>query len=161
MTKTTTISFDNLLCLGERSSDCHGFCAEPLKQWTWMVPEVKNVFFSALPSLCFTSYFENQLKKIQEYIDWDVSAYNFKSKTDFQQHETVHCLMIICLFRHFLFRSEAREDPYTDYYIWKDANSSNPGGVPNNWWGISAVQFIGKTQQNNYMFPTKEMPLSD
>ena len=33
----------------------------------------------------------------------------------------------------FLIRSEAREDPYTDYYIWKDANNSNPGGLPNNW----------------------------
>ena len=25
------------------------------------------------------------------------------------------------------FKSELREDPYTDYYIWKDKNESNPG----------------------------------
>ena len=24
-------------------------------------------------------------------------------------------------------KSEQREDPYTDYYIWKDRNESNPG----------------------------------
>lgn len=24
-------------------------------------------------------------------------------------------------------KSEQREDPYTDYYIWKDKNESNPG----------------------------------
>ena len=26
-------------------------------------------------------------------------------------------------------KSEQREDPYTDYYIWKDRNESNPGIV--------------------------------
>ena len=24
-------------------------------------------------------------------------------------------------------KSEQREDPYTDYYIWRDSNESNPG----------------------------------
>ena len=24
-------------------------------------------------------------------------------------------------------RSEQKEDPYTDYYIWRDRNESNPG----------------------------------
>ena len=151
MTKTTTISFDKLLCLGERSSDCHGFCAEPLKQRARMVHEVKNVFFQRCRHCASQVTLRISLDIFQKYISWDVSAYNFKSKIDFQQqkdnllpkHETVHCLMCIRFFRHFLFRSEAREDPYTDYYIWKDANSSNPGGVPNNWWGISALPFIG------------------
>ena len=26
-------------------------------------------------------------------------------------------------------RSEQKEDPYTDYYIWRDRNESNPGQV--------------------------------
>ena len=25
-------------------------------------------------------------------------------------------------------KSEEREEPYTDYYIWRDRNESNPGG---------------------------------
>ena len=113
-----------------------------------MVPEVKNVFSSATQVTQRIS-----LNILQECFGWNVLADNCKSKTDFQQqkddllsqHEAVQCLMIICFFHHFLFRSEAREDPYTDYYIWKDANSSNPGGLPNNWWGMSAVQSIENT----------------
>ena len=27
-------------------------------------------------------------------------------------------------------RSEAREEPYTDYYVWRDRNDSNPSNTP-------------------------------
>jgi len=58
-------------------------------------------------------------------------------------------------------RSEAREDPYTDYYIWKDANSSNPGGVPNNWLSVfrgSAWEWSELRGQFYYHAFTKEQP---
>ena len=28
-------------------------------------------------------------------------------------------------------KSEQREGPFTDYYIWKNRNESNPGEIPN------------------------------
>ena len=30
-------------------------------------------------------------------------------------------------------KSEQKEDPYTDYYIWRDRNESNPGEIPQTW----------------------------
>jgi len=58
-------------------------------------------------------------------------------------------------------RSEAREDPYTDYYIWKDANNSNPGGLPNNWLSVfrgPAWEWSEVRGQYYYHAFTKEQP---
>merc|ERR1712179_137361 len=50
-------------------------------------------------------------------------------------------------------KSENTEEPYTDYYIWRDRNESNPGGVPNNWLSVfrfSAWTWSEKRQQFYY-----------
>ena len=85
-----------------------------------MVPEVKNYVSSVAISLLLLKTFEETDKAVSK-----ISFYKFQSLPMFD----IFCIIS----RHFAFRSEAREDPFTDYYIWKDANSSNPGGVPNNW----------------------------
>ena len=58
-------------------------------------------------------------------------------------------------------KSEQKEEPYTDYYIWKDRNESNPGGVPNNWLGVfrgSAWEWSETRKQFYYHAFTKEQP---
>ena len=58
-------------------------------------------------------------------------------------------------------KSEAREAPYTDYYIWRDANTSNPGSLPNNWLSVfrgSAWQWSEARGQFYYHAFTKEQP---
>jgi len=58
-------------------------------------------------------------------------------------------------------KSEKREAPYTDYYIWKDRNESNPGGVPNNWLSVfrgPAWEWSETRQQFYYHAFTKEQP---
>merc|ERR1711970_375636 len=58
-------------------------------------------------------------------------------------------------------KSESREEPYTDYYIWRDRNESNPGGVPNNWLSVfrfSAWTWSEKRQQFYYHAFLPEQP---
>merc|ERR1711970_536264 len=58
-------------------------------------------------------------------------------------------------------KSENREEPYTDYYIWRDRNESNPGGVPNNWLSVfrfSAWTWSEKRQQFYYHAFLPEQP---
>ena len=58
-------------------------------------------------------------------------------------------------------RSERREDPFTDYYIWRDRNESNAGGVPNNWLSVfrgSAWEWSEVRQQFYYHAFTLEQP---
>ena len=57
--------------------------------------------------------------------------------------------------------SEAREEPFTDYYIWRDRNESNPGGLPNNWLSVfrgSAWEWSEARGQFYYHAFTKEQP---
>ena len=58
-------------------------------------------------------------------------------------------------------KSEAREEPYQDYYIWRDRNESNPGGLPNNWLSVfrgSAWEWSERRGQFYYHAFTKEQP---
>ena len=58
-------------------------------------------------------------------------------------------------------KSEQKEEPYTDYYIWKDRNESNPGGFPNNWLSVfrgPAWEWSETRQQFYYHAFTKEQP---
>ena len=58
-------------------------------------------------------------------------------------------------------RSERREDPFTDYYIWRDRNESNAGGVPNNWLSVfrgSAWEWSEVREQFYYHAFTLDQP---
>ena len=58
-------------------------------------------------------------------------------------------------------KSEAREEPYQDYYIWRDRNESNPGGLPNNWLSVfrgPAWEWSDRRGQFYYHAFTKEQP---
>jgi len=58
-------------------------------------------------------------------------------------------------------KSEQKEEPYTDYYIWRDRNESNPNGYPNNWLSVfrgSAWEWSEKRQQFYYHAFLKEQP---
>merc|ERR1719334_555206 len=58
-------------------------------------------------------------------------------------------------------KSEQRIEPYTDYYIWKDRNESNPNGLPNNWLSVfrgSAWEWSETRGQFYYHAFTKEQP---
>ena len=57
--------------------------------------------------------------------------------------------------------SEARQEPWTDYYIWRDRNESNPGGLPSNWLSVfrgSAWEWSERRGQFYYHAFTKEQP---